>query len=286
MNKLFKKVNYMKLKRIPTGIESLDPLLQGGLPSGSLVMLLGEIGAGDFEFAITSCARLLMGCEKRDDAVTMPKKVCYISFTRSKEDVEKEIAFSFPAYYNVMQNQRFEFKDFSDAYFARSFIPASWRSSCISELSFESLKWSKEQKNLVETIIDYLDENAYGSIVIIDSLTALTQYCLEQMEWTDLVIVLRGLQKASKAWDGLVYAILNEGILERSKQEEISECMDGVMVFAWEKLNTSQRQRVMYFKKFRSVLPGLGQENIVNFETQISQQKGFDVSNVKRVRGK
>ncbi len=278
----------MKLSRIPTGIESLDPLLQGGLPSGSLVMLLGEIGAGEFEFALTSCARLLMGNEKTDNMVTMPKKVCYISFTRSKEDVEKEIALSFPAYYNVLQNsqKRFEFKDFSDAYFARSFIPASWRSSCRTELSFESLKWNEEQKNLVETIIDYLDKNACGSIVIIDSLTALTQYCLERMEWADLVMFLRGLQKASKAWDGLVYAILNEGILDRSQQEEISECMDGVMVFAWEKLGASQRQRVMYFKKFRGVLPGLGQDNIVNFETQISPQKGFDVSNVKRVRGK
>ncbi len=286
MNQVLKKVNRMKLSRIPTGIESLDPLLQGGLPSGSLVMLLGEIGAGEFEFALTSSARLLTGCEKNNEAITMPKKVCYISFTRSKEDVEKEIAFSFPAYYNVLQNQRFEFKDFSDAYFARSFIPASWRSPCSTELSFESLRWSNEQKNLVETIIDYLDKNARGSIVIIDSLTALTQYCLERMEWADLVMFLRGLQKASKAWDGLVYAILNEGILDRSKEEEISECMDGVMVFAWEKLGASQRQRVMYFKKFRGVLPGLGQENIVNFETQISPQKGFDVSNVKRVRGK
>ena len=280
--------NCTKLSRIPTGIESLDPLMQGGFPSGSLVLLLGEIGAGEFEFALTSCVRLLAAGEKQDG--TAPKKVCYISFTRSKEDVEKEIAFSFPSYYTVLQDsiskKKFEFKDFSNAYFARSFIPAAWRSSLTTELTFESLKWNDEQKNLVESLIDYLDKNAGGSIVIIDSLTALTQYCLESMDWGDLVMFLRGLQKASKIWDGLVYAILNEGILDRNKQEEISECMDGVMVFAWEKLGASQRQRVMYFKKFRGLLPGLTQENIVNFETQISPQKGFDVSNIKRVRGK
>jgi len=43
-----------ELSRIPTGIDSLDYILQGGLPAGSLVLLLGDLGAGDFEFAITS----------------------------------------------------------------------------------------------------------------------------------------------------------------------------------------------------------------------------------------
>jgi KaiC/GvpD/RAD55 family RecA-like ATPase len=51
----------MKLNRIPTGIESLDNIIEGGLPSGSIVLLLGELGAGDFEFAITSSMRHLMG---------------------------------------------------------------------------------------------------------------------------------------------------------------------------------------------------------------------------------
>ncbi len=280
----------MNLTRIPTGIDSLDPLLQGGLPSGSLVLLLGQIGSGDFEFAFTSSMRLMMKKPAKEGNLIIPNKVCYISFTRSREDMEKEISFSFPDYYKLFKDNnsqnRFEFKDFSDAYFARSFIPATWRSSAKTELSFESLKWSEEQKNLVEALIEYLDKNANGSIVIIDSLTALTQYCLERMEWNDVIMFLRGLQKASKMWDGLVYALLSEGILNKSRQEEISECMDGVIVFDWEKLGASQRQRIMYLKKFRGLLPGLTQENIVNFETQISPQKGFEVSNIKRVRGK
>jgi len=56
--------------------------------------------------------------------------------------------------------------------------------------------------------------------------------------------------------------------------------------FEWDKQGISQRQRIMYMKKFRGLLPALDQDNIVNFETQISSQKGFEVSNVKRVRGR
>ncbi len=120
----------MKLSKIPTGIDSLDPILRGGLPSGSLILLLGEGGAGDFEFALTSALRLLtMMDEKTCNGIIIPGKVSFISFTRSKEDLVKEIAFSFPNYYNILQNDsqnRFEFKDFSNSYFARSFIPVAW----------------------------------------------------------------------------------------------------------------------------------------------------------------
>lgn len=280
----------MKLSRIPTGIDSLDYILQGGLPSGSLVLLLGELGAGDFEFAITSCVRLLSDQKKKDPTTLLPDKVIYISFTRSENDIMKEIAFSFPDFYELLQKkiheQRFEFKDFSDSYFAGSFIPASWLSSSEVLPSIESLKWNEEKRNLMDALIGYLDKNAQNNLIIIDSLTAMAQYCLERIDWSDLILFLRGLQRVSKKWDGLIYAIFNEGIFENKEQEEIMECMDGVFVFDWEKLGPTQRNRIMYLKKFRGLLPGVEHENIVNFETQITPQKGFEVSNIKRVRGR
>ena len=271
----------MNLLKNPTGIDSFDPVIQGGFPSGSLVLLLGEIGAGEFEFSISSMSRLL-GKTKNGNA--FPEKVCYISFTRSKEDVMKEIAYTFPEFYNTIKD-RLEFKDFSEAYFAQSFIPVSW--SCArKELTIESMKWNEEKENLMAGLIDYLDRNAKGSMIVIDSLTALAQYCLTRMEWKDLIMFLRGLQRASKKWDGLIYTMLCEGIFDPCRQEEIQECMDGVMVFKWDNQGDSKRQRIMYMKKFRSLLPVLDQDNIVNFETQITSQKGFEVSNIKRVRGR
>ena len=274
------KREFMELKKNPTGIDSLDPALQGGLPSGSLVLLLGEIGAGDFEFLVSSIARMV---GRKDTGFS--GKVCYVSFTRSKDDVMKEIAFSFPEFYNVIRDC-LEFKDFSEAYFAQSFIPISWSSTSRKELTIESMKWDEEEENLMAGLIDYLDKNAKGSIVIIDSLTVLAQYCLTRMEWKDLIMFLRGLQRASKNWDGLIYTMLSKGIFETGRQEEIQECMDGVMIFEWDKQGASKRQRIMYMKKFRGLLPVLDQDNIVNFETQVSSQKGFEVSNIKRVRGR
>jgi KaiC/GvpD/RAD55 family RecA-like ATPase len=274
----------MDLIKNPTGIDSLDQVLKGGLPRGSLVLLLGEIGAGDFEFVISSIARLL-ALSGKDSTIKFPEKVCYISFTRGKDDVLKEVAFSFPELYPIIRD-RLEFKDFSNAYFSRSFIPLNWRSSRKEELTFESLKWDEEEENLMADLIDYLDKNAKGSIVVIDSLTVLAQYCLERMEWKDMIIFLRGLQKASKLWGGIVYTMLSEGIFDKEKQEEIQECMDGVLLFEWDRQGISKRQRIMYMKKFRGLLPVLDEDNIVNFEIQISSQRGFEVSNIKRVRGR
>lgn len=274
----------MELKKNPTGIESLDPVLQGGLPSGSLVLLLSEIGAGDFEFMVSSVAKLL-GRPAKGEKQVFPEKVCYITFTRTEQDILKEIAFSFPDFHNMIKD-RLEFKDFSEAFFARSFIPITWSSSSRTEISFESVKWGNEAENLVVALIDYLDKNAKGSIVIIDSLTVLAQHCLTRMDWKDMILFLRGLQKASKKWDGLVYALLSDGIFDASKQEEIQDCMDGVMIFKWDEQGLSQRQRIMYLRKFRGLLPVLDQDNIVNFETQITSQRGFEVSNIKRVRGR
>ncbi len=278
----------MNYTKIPTCIDSLDLILDGGLPSSSLVSLIGETGAGDFEFLVTSMGRILNNNKIIDESITLPKKLCYISFTRSKEDILREIAFSFPNSYetliNSMKKGFFEFKDFSEAFFARSLIPDKWR-SIKKEVTFSSLRWNREETNLIEALIEYLDTNAKGKIVIIDSLTALAQHCMTHMKWSDYIVFLHGLQKASKNWDGFVYALMKKGIFEENQQEEILECMDGAIFFEWEKFGSAQRRRIMYLKKFRGLLPRLDQDDIVNFETQITPQRGFEVSNIKKARG-
>ena len=49
--------------RMPTGVASLDPILDGGVPPGTLTLLLGELGAGHYEFAYSLHSKLARGYE-------------------------------------------------------------------------------------------------------------------------------------------------------------------------------------------------------------------------------
>ena len=42
----------LKRQKMPTGIKSLDPILGGGVPAGSVILLLGDLGAGNYEFVV------------------------------------------------------------------------------------------------------------------------------------------------------------------------------------------------------------------------------------------
>ena len=273
---------------MPTGIISLDSVLKGGFPAGSFVLLLGEIGAGNAEFAYTSVLSLL---ELRRNGKfsgafgnsALPEKICYISLTRSWEDVHDEIRRGFPEdLYEI--SDKIDFKDFSEEYFSRSSVPTEWVTE--PTLTFDSLREKVSGKGLISEIVAYLDENAPKSVVIIDSVTTLAEYCANpehSADWSDLISFFRGLQKISKEWGGIVYALLTAGILDRSLQEQVLDCADGVLIFEWDDFGETKRQRVMHVKKFRGLLPQLERANLVKFETSVTTDHGFAISKVKQV---
>jgi len=43
--------------KIPTFVSSLDSIIKGGMPIGTSALLMGDPGAGNFEFAITSASK-------------------------------------------------------------------------------------------------------------------------------------------------------------------------------------------------------------------------------------
>ncbi len=273
---------------MPTGIISLDSVLKGGFPAGSFVMLLGEIGAGNAEFAYTSVLSLLELQRNGNFSgafgnSVLPEKICYISLTRSWEDVHDEIGRGFPEdLYEI--SSKIDFKDFSEEYFSRSSVPTEWVAR--PTLTFDSLRKKVSGKGLISEVVAYLDENAPQSVVIIDSVTTLAEYCANpghSADWSDIISFFRGLQKISKEWGGIVYALLTASILDRSLQEQIMDCADGVLIFEWDDFGTAKRQRVMHVKKFRGLLPQLERANLVKFETSVTTDHGFAISKVKQV---
>ena len=65
--------------RMPTGIASLDPILDGGIPPGSMILLLGEIGAGNYEFAYSSTVNSLACMNRARTPVPVARQKSCIS---------------------------------------------------------------------------------------------------------------------------------------------------------------------------------------------------------------
>ncbi|MDY6964434.1 MAG: hypothetical protein SVM80_00480 [Halobacteriota archaeon] len=275
------------LHRTPTGIDSLDSVIGGGFPSGSLVLLLGDAGAGNFEFAYTS-AIMISNLKRKnnghseDDELKIPEKVCYISFTKSEADIMGELTRIFNPQDVDILLKNLSFKDLSTIYHHHSITPPTW----ISEPEKQTLTSIKGNNlGLLEELITYLNSNAANSLVILDSLTNLVRASYSSIEWQDLISFFEGLQRVSKRWDGVIYAILGAKILDENKESELADCADGVLIFDWMQKGEFSRQQIMYVKKFRGLLPQLTKDNISKFETSVTIPNGFEMKNVRLIRG-
>jgi hypothetical protein len=87
----------------------------------------------------------------------------------------------------------------------------------------------------------------------------------------------------SKRWKTTIYLLLTSGILDRSRELEIVDCVDATIHFRWEETGAQRRQRVMYFEKFQGVMPYLEDKNLVKFAVRVSAAGGFEVQNIRVV---
>src|SRR5437867_1490712 len=256
-----------KLRKIPTGIADLDTIVEGGFPAGSTILLRGEEGAGLREYVYTSAAKLSIVRERPDvrtyylghacqDSV-LPEKICYVTFARSREGVLREVAASLNSDYYGAFRRNTSFRDFSAPYFRRTVVPARWTEPPATVLG-------APQENLLEGLVEFLDENGPHAMIVIDSLSDLMD--AEVAEARDLVSTVKGLQRAAKRWDGIVYLLLTSDILEPRVERMIVDSVDGCLVFEWSRyLRSSKRQRYLYLEKFTSVLPHLKFDRIARF---------------------
>jgi KaiC/GvpD/RAD55 family RecA-like ATPase len=267
--------------KVPTGIASLDPTLGGGVPSGSMILLLGEIGAGNYEFIYSSIVNtlvLMKGSPGPD--VLVPKKIRYITFTRHEDDVRQEIVQSFPAPGIMEAVGTIRFDDLSGLYFDRSIVPDEWYSHSD---TLTRLQKRSEHENIFFRLSEIFNAAEDGSVFILDSVTNIaTQTSLPNL-WRDLTGFLRGLQRISKKRNITIYLLLSKGILDAAKEAELADIVDAVILFRWEESTSARRQRVIYFEKFRGVMPHLEEQDLVKFAVRISTSGGFEVSNIRVV---
>ena len=93
-----------KSDRVPTGIEGFDPLVEGGLPRGSLVLLAGNPGAGKTSF---SAKYLHFGVTKRNEPGI------YVSFAESREAFFANSMRMNMNFEPFEKERKFEFLDFA-----------------------------------------------------------------------------------------------------------------------------------------------------------------------------
>jgi KaiC/GvpD/RAD55 family RecA-like ATPase len=270
-----------KKPKMPTGISSLDPILDGGVPPGSLILLLGDLGAGNYEFVFSSVVNNL-GLMKGNQTgqVVPPQEIRYITFTRLKEDIRQEIVSSLHVDGLEALVDSIQFDDLSELYFDRSVVPDDWYSH--SDIFTRLQKRSGHDTILVQ-LANVINATKPGGMVVLDSVTDIAAQSKAPAAWQNLTGFLRGLQRISKQRGITTYLLLSQGILESSQEKELEEISDAVLLFKWEETTGARRQRVMYFEKFRGVMPHLEERDLVKFAVRISTTSGFEVSNIRVV---
>ncbi|MFW6265779.1 MAG: RAD55 family ATPase [Halanaeroarchaeum sp.] len=278
------------MDRIPFGIGRLDSRIGGGVPSGSVVLLAGEAGAGAREFVYTSA--VLNGLQTADPELfslhygdlhadaTPPNGIHYVSFTADADDIRGEIAFAMDREMVDAGLDPVEFVDLSPEFFQLGPVPHDWYAD--SHRSITDIGRGSDRRGVLEAFADYLDAHAAGGLVLVDSLDDLLEVGRETVQFSDVVLLLKGLRRASREWDGLVMILLEKDAVTDRQLGSLMTAVDGTIQFEWE-TGGNERVRTMFVNEFRGVLSRLEAEDIIRFETEI-HDAGFDVSNIRKIR--
>jgi KaiC/GvpD/RAD55 family RecA-like ATPase len=276
--------------RVPTGVPDFD-YLTGGLPTGSVVLLFGEAGAGHQEFALTSAAHLML---RYDDPhlhqfylgnakgpFAYPEGVAYVSTSRSREQVMGELRGAFDGTYPSVLDKHLTFRDLSPAYFADTSVPSAW-SSIRSPLLSGTPAQITPNDGPLRALADAVDGCGNNNVVIIDSLTDL--FVRRGVETPEVLTFLKGLRRRAKEWGGLVYVLLSEGVALPAVEQAVIDSVDGVLHFSWlTSPSHSHRQRAMMIEKFMPVLARLPAEYHGRFVIQVNAKNGLVTTQYERV---
>jgi len=149
------RVRMEKIERVPTGIPGLDPLIEGGFPKDSLIIIAGPAGSGK---TIFSCQFLYQGAVKYGEAGL------YVSFTESRDSFFRNFAQLQFNLAKLEEEKKFRFINLS----------------------------SVEEEGVTEILSTVMEEVRLNKVsrLVIDSFTALAQAFKESIDVRILIRIL------------------------------------------------------------------------------------------------
>ncbi|MFB6140178.1 MAG: RAD55 family ATPase [Halosimplex sp.] len=280
------------MDRIPFGIRQLDTTLGGGAPTGSVVLAAGEGGAGAREFLYTSAMlNALAGTDEELHSLyygdlaagaTPPEEVHFISFTAGEERFAAEVETTMESEIVSAGLDGVRYHDLSEQYFHQSPVPRDWYADETADI--RDLRARQERDDILGELGSRLSEHAPGNLVVIDSISDLVSTAGrdQDLDWSDVAFLVKGLQKGADRWNGVMLVHLNRETVSSTEYGQLVDGVDGTLEFEWAS-GGSTRARTLVVKQFRGVLSAIDDENIVQFETEIGDG-GFDISDVRKIR--
>ena len=225
-------------EHIPSGIESFDMQIGGGFPRGSMVLLMGEIGAGQDEFAITVAERAASARNKGTGAkVFIPRKIAWMCITRDREEVMRT-ASRFHSEFCSTFSKGVEFLDFFVHCLSSIPLPVELAKDFQAEGSrprgMEGLVESgmPGEIKLLSSMAGAYSKLA-GDMVVIDSLTDLSMMFRSSGEqWKTLTVFLQWMKRSCMSAGGITYAILNRGPFDEKLESELCLPFTDIVVFS------------------------------------------------------
>jgi KaiC/GvpD/RAD55 family RecA-like ATPase len=281
------------MDRLPFGINQLDRIVDGGAPTGSVVLLSGEAGAGAREFMYTSAvmnglAQAPEGEELFDlhygdvhANARVPDEIHYLSFTGEGAQIRGEISTTMSDEMAERGLANVEFHSLSKHFFHVSPVPRNWYAQETPDIK-NLRKRHEEREGLLTVLGEKLSAHAPGNLVVIDSLSDLVATLGESITWSDVSYLVKGLQRAAHDWDGLILLHVTHETLSPTRHGQLVDACSGTMRFEWA-TGGSTRARTLVVKQFRGLLSQIEDDNIVQFETELGDA-GFDISDVRKIR--
>ncbi|MEM0138659.1 MAG: hypothetical protein QW100_02900 [Thermoplasmatales archaeon] len=266
--------------RVPTFVPSFDTISKGGVPDGSSILLLGQPGAGNLEFSLSSAANLSQAIKGKNFRelegfeIKLLKGVVYVSFSKPRSEIFRIINLSLEEKLASDLISSMDVLDYSRLFYQQTQIPLTWVGGGST---------LRDRENLITKFIGDIERSGKDKLIIIDSLADLltSKYSQEN----NIFDLSRGLTRASKMWGSVIYVLMTAGIVDKRAETILMEIFDGTMQFEWGvSERSSRRKRVMTIPKFVGVLPVIEAEKIERFDTEFEYKSGMVILNTMKVR--